>query len=520
MIKLKQFTLLAILLFASSTHAQKVIESVKAPGFGAKITKGSVGMIHVGYMGMKEVLLSGKSYKVFEGTKQVNKDFLEEDFDKNDGRDLYFSQDEVIVVRADNKKDIAPILIQAFDDQLKPKGAIKQVGELALTLNPAEKGNFFSIGKRKIIIKVSRNKISGNTLIYCHVGNYATSMTGEVSDMSSSTPYVKMILLDKDLNVINTFAQDATGDGNEIELSSLTLLDNGDAIAFLTVKKISIISYIDTKIVSQALVHLTKDKEVGLTEVSAELNKVLSYQTSLNSGDDKVVVSILSRTNKDYKKCALSIYTYDLKTRSVNKSVNNINKLDFKLKSIKDFRGFQIIETRMLDDGSSLVILNSIKYIYDDGKLEGTLSRALLFVKLSSKGEISWITPIEKSDQSDHKQHDMNEILTYMNENGELEIVFNVPKAYYKSGTYKLKSWNYLNGRVISQRKKGTRNLPVKVTLNVASGSSKIEKITFGNKPLTCLHIKDSKVLDNTGEYVMRVMVGGKPMITHLDFKK
>lgn len=520
MIKFKRFTVLTILFFASFSHAQNVIESTKAQRFGAKITKGSLGMIPVGYVGMKEVFLSGNSYKVFEGTKQVNKDFLEEDFNKTDGRDFYFGQDEVIVVRVDNKKDNAPILIQAFDDQLKPKGAIKQVGELSLTLNPAARGNFFSIGKRKIIVKISRNKNSGNTLIYCHVGNYATAINGEVSIKSSSTPYVKLILLDKDLNVINTFAQDATDDGNEIDLATPTLLENGDAIALLTLKKVSVITLIDNKIVSQALVHLTKDKEAVLTNVSAELNTVLSYATSMNSGNDKVIVSILSRTNKDNKNCALSIYTYDLKTRSLNKSVSTINKEEFKMKSLRDFRGFKIIETRMFDDGSSLVILNSIMDIYDDGVLQGTLSRALLFVKLSPTGSLSWITPIEKSDQSDYRQHDLNDILTYVNKNGELDIVFNVPKAYYKRGTYKLKSWRALNGRAITQRKGGTRNLPVKVTLNLASGSSKIDKIDFGKKPVTCLHIRDSKALDNPGEYIMRVMSAGKPMIMHLDFNK
>ena len=520
MIKLKQFTVLAISCFAFSSQAQKVVETSKAMGFGAKITRTSVGMIPVGYMGMKEVFLSGNTYKVFEGTKQVNKDFLEEDFDRTDGRDLYFTEDEVIVVRADNKKDNAPILIQAFDDQLKPKGPIKQVGELSLTLNPAARGTFFSIGKRKIIIKISRNKNSGNTLIYCHVGNYATALNGEVSKKSSSTPYVKLILLDKDLNVINTFAQDATDDGNEIDLTSPTMLENGDAIALLTLKKVSVITIVDNQIISQALVHLTKDKETVLTNVSAELNSVLSYQTSMNSGNDKVVVSILSRPNRDYKNCALSIYTYDLKTRSLNKSITNINKEDFKMKSFKDFYGFQIIETRMFDDGSSMVILNSIKNIYDDGVLQGTLSKALLFVKLSPTGAMSWITPIEKSDQSDYRQHDMNEILTYVNKNGELDVVFNVPIAYYKKGTYKLKSWKALNGRAITAGRGGTRNVAVKVTLNLASGSSKIEKIDFGKKPVSSMYVRDSKALDNPGEYIIRVMYAGKPTIAHLDFNK
>ena len=92
MLKYKFITLLAMLFFASSTEAQKVIETTKAQGFGGKITKGTIGMKHVGYMGTKEVLLSGNKYKVFDGTKEVNKDFLEEDFDKTDGRDLFFTQ--------------------------------------------------------------------------------------------------------------------------------------------------------------------------------------------------------------------------------------------------------------------------------------------------------------------------------------------------------------------------------------------------------------------------------------------
>ena len=504
--KSKIITLACLLLMSWSIKAQTMTNVVKAKSYGMISPMGGKGLAHYGFIGKKEIFNLGNNFKVFEGDVEVNKDFLAGSYNKNDAVKLAFKGKELLFIRTDNSMDQAPIFIQTFDANLQPKGKPFKIGELGVTLGAGSKGSTGSISKRTVEFEASWDQTTGNILVSCHVGSYGVSIIRGGRPKSSTTPYVKLILLDQNFNVLSTFAQESTEDGSEIEVVSSSVAENGDGV--------SIIHEISKNVIKRNFfVHVSKDNEAVLKDIQADKPTVLSSKMSLNSKNDMVAVTILSQDQDvDKKKCYVGVYNYNLKTQSVERKSYELSLDNLNLPTMDHFKWLNIDEVQKLEDGSTLVYLNSTVTMIDNGR-EYTQSHGLIFLKIQPNGELAWVTPIEKLDRGYIGVHDMNDVITYLNNNGELEVVFNVGRTFLKNETYKI--GNSKGAPWINQM---GGNIPMKTTINLESGAPRYEALKFGGKKVTCLYVGESQKQEVPGKYIMRLFIDGDAFNTMVDF--
>ncbi len=514
--KINLFVLAGLLFIAPAIKAQTVSNEVVAKKYGKISAYGVLGGKNVGFIGNNEVMDMGKnSYKVFQGTKCVNENFLNGTIGAKDEVDFLFKPDGVLLARVDNSLEKAPIYIQAFDKNLKTSKAQKKVGELGVTLNASSTGSGVSINKRNVSIEIVQNEKSGNILLYCSVNTKGegSKISPVFKSKSASASYFKLIVLDEELNVINTYDQEAKTVSDIITLTSPTITANNDVLGIAS-------EIGDKQISSMQLVHFSKDGEAEHFDIESDKGSVLSTKISTNSVNDKVVVSILSASSEeDYKKCVLGVYNYNLTTKDFDRGAYGLDVENLNANSFHNFKTFNIDDITILEDGSVLFMLYGTADIYDSGVLLYNASYGMIFVKINKDGDFEWVTAIDKRDRGYHLVNDMNDYVRYFNEDGNLELIMNVHGVTFKEGSYKIPKMKYIDGTTAPVLNNMASGMVVKVVLDMTSGDYQVNKTNLLSKSITGLYLGEAQKLDEPGKYYLRFLKSKEQYNGIIDFR-
>lgn len=513
--RLKLIGLMGLLFLTSSLEAQKVTELSEGVKYRYDIPTPTLlypaGLVHVGFIGNKEVVRVGvEDYRVNEGKDVVVNDLKSTlNINKADPLGFIFKLDEVILLSADNTKETAPISIQLLDENLKSKTQPVQIGDLSIVLNGTESG--FKSDNRKIELSAYWNKNTGNILVYCHVlsnkNNAITSVFGK-----SATPYIKLILLDANFNVLSTYEEEAADNESKILAISPCVEDNGDALSYVINSK-------KTSLNSIQVVHLAKDNDTELIDILPDNSIIMSYKISSNAVNDKVAISILSiKEEEKWNKCDLGVYYYNLKTNDIDRFTYAFNIKTLGSSSMLDLGGLSVFDIEMLEDGSALFYFDVANRIVTSEGRDYINTYGMVYMKIDATGDVDWTTTVDSYNYTYRALYNMDKCVRYYNSDGNLEVIFNAPDKYIKNNVYKLIRNRNSRPYAISNRK--NNSLPVKATIDMSTGAVRYKVLTFGGKNYNRFLFSGAQELETPGKYIMRLFLDKKDYNAIVDFTK
>lgn len=498
--------LVIILISTSSLFSQKFL-STPVLGAGRNVM-----MTHlVGVIGNKEIRSNvtngftkyNYNLLVYENGKQLKKKDIQISYNEEKYvPDGYFIKDNKLVgyfISGTKESEEVKLCIQEFDVDLNLIGKPIEIIELPKAIDPTKLLNNKSGGlfKDKVVKEQdlsAKYDHKNETILFC----FSLQLTEEYN-----LSYAKIIIVDENYTVLNSVDYQATTNENYTRMTSQTILENKDVVVSIAEGKTAFYSNGSSyfSISKQGLLYIPANggeyKEMELVPDQKYILKTVVAETLYN---DNLVYGIHSN-HIDHKNnidnAYIGLYKYNIKNGKTER-----HTYEYKIKDLlPDFKGvnsnyYKLNKIFCLKDGSVLIWLIGKGADRDFGSI---------FFKIDKNGELLWSKTIKRETVSPMY---LVGAIDYFDKSGNLNLLINCHPAM-------------INGNELAAKEIGKltfNSLLIQVTLDEHDGTINFNKLYNQGKPLNAALFQDSKHLGESGHYLMRLIVDGKPHFVEVDF--
>lgn len=408
-------------------------------------------------------------------------------------RGLIFKEDRFGILNTAIKSGRISIVMQDYDYALNKAGSQKEIYETNLTIDEKTLGFGRNLSTQKTDIQY--DKKTNSIFLKLEVKN------------SEKRSFLTLVVLNENYEEKSSITIPAQDHKKYIELVTHKILDNGEVLAIVQ----EVDGYLD--IHSYNLVHFANDGSNNhvIKEVLPAKKHIISSQISENSFEDNVIISILSSgtiKDGDEDKGALTAYKYNLKSGEMDYITYALNESEVLTGKDNDFQNLWELKTEFLADGSILY------YLFGDYESELLYhDRSIIVIKVDKNGEFQWLNTIGRNSRSIVKNNTVG-YLSYLNGEGDLEIIFNTSKSALKGGSYSPD----LNGHPDYLKVNETVK-PVKAIINHETGKMEIKAINFDSN-INSFSYASARETEVTGVYKIMHNKGKDTYISTVDFKE
>jgi len=343
---------------------------------------------------------------------------------------------------------------------------------------------------------------TGNTLISIHLR------------YRNAPGQLKLFLFDEDYQELNTVNATASTNFSQFEIIASKVLSDDKAVFLVREYEQSTSGYTTTKnIFASNMITFSQEAEPSINKILPDYSRIIKYTISENIADNKVLIAVQSQLdekeseeqNKETEKNILGVYTYNFKTSELSRKSYPLDAEEEKTR-----RGLGSIRQVLFDkDGSSY-------FIFTPTTSANRIDYGAHIIKLDAAGIYLWGSFLERKDVSGSK-YNLSGYFVYINDQNELEMVFNSKKNVFKKGEYKA---NDSNGIWFFHKMDVSKKIiPIKATFNSESGEVEIKRI-FEKENVNSITYKNAIETNEPGVYYAVHNLGGKTFVSLIDFKR
>ncbi|MDR0801941.1 hypothetical protein [Fluviicola sp.] len=508
-------------IIASSGFLAQKIESAPIPGAGRIVMSTQF----EGLIGNKEIRSNvqaaftkyNHNILVYENKKkQLKKDIRIKYNDVKYVPNGYFIKESKIVgyfIAGTKNSERVMLCLQEFDTELKPIGQPVEIIELPRAVDQSKlldsrSGGMFTDKVVKEQNLVARYNKDNGTILFC----FSLQLV-KGQDLS----YCKIILLNDNYKVLNTFEYKSASGENYIQATPQKIFENGDALVSISegIKEYKENGSLVFKISKQAQIFVPANggtsKEL---ELMPDQERIINIKTAENlTKDGNVLYSILSSVyDKERNEVVvyIGLYTYNVSSEKLErKSYQYGIKEVFPNYNVLNTSSFYLKKIFNLTDGSILLWLIATDPISGYSRDSGHV-----FIKIEPNNQISWIKGFRKESIS---LPELAGAIDYFDTNGNLNLVFNFPSKKFKNNTLAT-----CFGKTIILNSKITRvdvgSIPIVATVDISTGEIMMKKMSIEGSALGGILISESESLGENGKYRMHMMINKKLQFAEIDF--
>ncbi|WP_159038482.1 hypothetical protein [Brumimicrobium mesophilum] len=407
-------------------------------------------------------------------------------------RGLIFKDDRFGILNTAIKSGRISIVMQDFDYKLNKAGSQREILETNLTIDEKTLG-------------FGRNISTQNTHIHHDKKTNSVFLELEVKN-SEKRSFLTLMVLNEEYEEISRITIPAQDHKKGVQLVTHKVLENGEAFAIVEETD----GYGD--IHAYNFIHFANDGSNNhvIKEILPAKKSIINSQISENSFDDNVIISILSSgtlKDKERDSGALTAYKYNLKTGDMDYITYALNKNQVLTGNDNNLQNLRDMKTEFLPDGSVLFYMfgayKSVALYHD---------RSIIVIKVDKNGEFQWLNTIGRNSKSVVKNNTVG-YLTYLNGEGDLEVIFNTSKSALKGDSY---SPN-LDGNPDYLNLGGTVK-PAKAKINLETGEMEIKAINFASN-INSFSFPSAREMEEVGVYKIMHSKGKDTYISTVDFK-
>ncbi|RYM35672.1 hypothetical protein ERX46_01385 [Brumimicrobium glaciale] len=483
-------TLITITLLAFSINAQEIISSQKARR--VKNHKGD-GLI---YAQEKIYLQKAKHNKINiykDGSKAGSKNFNKKiGGERTKTVKTIFNSEGITRIYSIEQDMSIELYTQKYTLDYNAIGDPMRFADIQM--DPA---NFF-----RMEYYAENSEQTGNTLISIHL------------EYQNAANQLKLFLFDEDYQELNAVQATASTNFSQFEIIASKVLSNDKAVFLVREYEQTTSLYTTTKnIFASNMITFSQEEEPKINKMLPDYSRIIKYTISENISDNKVLIAIQSQLNEseseeqneETDKNILGVYTYNFKTSELTRKSYPI---DAEIKKTR--RGIGSIKKVIFDnEGSSY-------FIFTMTASGGRIDYGAHTIKLDKDGKYIWGTPLVRKDVSDIKYR-LTGYLVYVNDQNELEMIFNSKKNVFKKGEYKANDSNgiwFFHKMDVSKK-----TIPIKATFNSNSGEVEIKRI-LEKENVNSIAYKNAIETKENGVYYAIHNIGGKTFVSLIDFKR
>ncbi|RFC55559.1 hypothetical protein [Brumimicrobium aurantiacum] len=432
-------------------------------------------------------------FQILKGEEEIVKKqelVTESELGQTQGKDIIFRDNDFSILSQIKNHEKIQHYIQNYDYNLDPIGQPIKIDDSYFRPEEIEKKRITN-PYRVRDSEIHHNKNNNISLFHLCIENWAIRT------------FTKLVVLDEDLNEINSIQLIGEKEDNNIDLIAHRILDNGEVLV--------IVSENDWDFVySYKLIHFKKDGSQIITDLSPAKSQIVKSQISENMYNDEVTISILSTGSKkedDNNNGVVTAYRYNLNTNEMSYMNYGLNGKELLLGKEDKLQYLKNIKVEYLEDGSLIHFLAG--EIYGEASMQ---ERSIIIFKVNPEGEFEWLNTIYRTSRSAGKAN-MLGYLSYYTDPGDLEIIFNSRIDFMKGNQYTPEigtNSQYL--RVDNGVK------PVRARINLESGEMDTEAL-YTDSEVNSFSIRSARPLDEPGKYKIIHDIGKDHFISIIDFK-
>ncbi len=486
----KIITILTITFLAFSMNAQEIISSQKAKR--VKAHKGE-GLIYANDNIYLQKPKSGKVNIFKDGQKVGN-----HNFNKKIGGErtktvetIYGKQELTRIYSIENDKSIE-LYTQKYTLDYNPIGNPIRFADIEM-----DAANFSSME-----YYAENSAQTGNTLISIHLR------------YRNAPSQLKLFLFDEDYQELNAVNATASTNFSQFEIIASKVLSDDKGVFLVREYEQSTSGYTITKnIFASNMITFSQDAEPTINQILPDYSRIIKYTISENIADDKVLIAVQSQLdeseaeeqNEEKEKNILGVYTYNFKNSELTRKSY---PLDAEVKKTRRGLG-SVSKVLFANDGSSY-------FVFTRTTSNGKIDYGALALKLDKDGKYLWGQPLVRKDVSTIT-YNLFGYLMYVNDQNDLELIFNSKKNVFKKGEYKANDSNGI--WFFHKMDVGKKIVPIKATFNSESGDLEIKRI-FEKENVNSITYKNSIETNEPGVYYAIHNIGGKTFVSLIDFKR
>ncbi|WP_107038480.1 hypothetical protein [Brumimicrobium mesophilum] len=485
----KTISVLTILMLSLSINAQDIISSNKAKR--VKTLKGE-GLIYANENIYLQKVKSNKISIYKDGNKVGSQNFNKKiDGEHTKTVETIYSKEGITRIYSVEQDQSIELYTQKYTLEYNPVGSPMKFANIEMDQNNLSTTQYYA----------ENNEQTGNTLISIHL-------------KYRNTPnQLQLFLFNQDFQELN--ALHATGSTNfsQFEIITSKVLTNDKAVFLVREYEQTTSGYTTTKnIFASNMITFSQEEDPKINEILPDHSKIIKYIISENIADSKVLIAIQSQLinddageqNNERDKNILGVYTYNFKTSELSRKAY---PLDLEIKKTR--RGIGSIAKVIYDKEASSYFVFTLP-----GSIGGVEYGALT-LKLDEDGKYLWGKPLTRKDVAS-VTYNLNGYLMYINDQNELEMIFNSKKNVFKKGEYEPNDSNGI--WFFHKMDVGKKIVPIKATFNSESGEIEINRI-FENANVNSISYKNAIETNEQGVYYTIHNIGGKTFVSKINFK-
>ncbi|PWH85141.1 hypothetical protein [Brumimicrobium oceani] len=486
----KIITILTVTFLAFSMNAQEIISSQKAKR--VKAHKGE-GLIYANDNIYLQKPKSGKVNIFKDGQKVGN-----HNFNKKIGGErtktvetIYGKQELTRIYSIENDKSIE-LYTQKYTLDYNPIGNPIRFADIEI-----DAANFSSTE-----YYADNSKQTGNTLISIHLR------------YRNAPSQLKLFLFDEDYQELNAVNATASTNFSQFEIIASKVLSDDKGVFLVREYEQSASGYTITKnIFASNMITFSQDAEPTINQILPDHSRIINYTISENIADDKVLIAVQSiyvkkddeEQNDEIAKNVLGAYTYNFKTSELTRKSYS---LDAEVEKAR--RGLGSIRQIIFDkNGSSY-------FIFTHTTTANRIDYGANIIKMDADGKYLWGSHLLRKDVSGTK-YNLSGQFIYVNDQNDLELIFNSKKNVFKKGEYKPKDSNGI--WFFHKMDVGKKIIPIKATFHSETGELEIKRI-FEKENVNSISYKNAIETNESGVYYAIHNIGGKTFVSLIDFKR